>query len=116
MSRARGVRGARKMRSFVKDRVVAVANEEDFEAALRSGSERLLVIEFAAVRARGARLDTGAHAARTVSVVERALQGDVAGYGLARSVGRVQRRGFCARGPGGVPGARFSRPPRRSRH
>ena len=50
MSRVRGVRGARKMRSFIKDRVATVSSEEEWEAALARSGERLLVIEFAAVR------------------------------------------------------------------
>ena len=47
---SRGVRSARKMKAFAKDRVAAIASEEDWEAALARSGERLLVIEFAAVR------------------------------------------------------------------
>ncbi len=50
MSRARGVRGARKMRAFKKERVTTVTSEEDWEARLRRGGDRLLLVEFAAVR------------------------------------------------------------------
>jgi hypothetical protein len=63
MSRARGMRGARKMRSFIKDRVAAVASEEELEAALERSGDRLLVVEFGAVRSTpAARRTRGAHA------------------------------------------------------
>jgi hypothetical protein len=52
MSRARGVRGARKMRAFAKDRVAGVGSEEEWEGVLARAGSRLLVAEFAAVRAR----------------------------------------------------------------
>jgi hypothetical protein len=55
MSRARGVRGARKMRAFAKERVAGVASEEEWEAALARAGDRLLVAEFAAVRGGGPR-------------------------------------------------------------
>ena len=48
---SRGVRSARKMKAFVKDRVAPIASEDDWEAALQRSGPRLLVIEFAAVRA-----------------------------------------------------------------
>jgi hypothetical protein len=50
MSRARGVRGARKMRAFAKDRVVGVSSEEAWEEALKRAGGRLVVAEFVAVR------------------------------------------------------------------
>ena len=55
MSRARGMRGARKMRGFVKDRVVSIASEDEWEQQLLRSGDRLLVIEFAAVRRRRTR-------------------------------------------------------------
>lgn len=50
MSRARGVRGARKMRAFAKDRVTVVSSEEEWENVLSRAGGQLLVAEFAAVR------------------------------------------------------------------
>ena len=47
---SRGVRSARKMKAFVKERVAAIATEDEWEAALQRSGDRLLVIEFAAVR------------------------------------------------------------------
>lgn len=69
MSRARGMRGARKMPGFVKDRVAAMASEDDLDAALARSGDRLLVVEFAAVRGPPAAREWGREwgAARTHS-------------------------------------------------
>ena len=50
MSRLKGMRGARKLKAFKKERISVCSSEEDWEASLARAGDRLLVAEFSAVR------------------------------------------------------------------
>jgi thiol-disulfide isomerase/thioredoxin len=49
MSRLKGMRGARKLRAFKKERIAVCSSEDDWETALSTSGDRLLVAEFSAV-------------------------------------------------------------------
>jgi len=46
----RSIKGARKLRTFAQNTVVNVASEEDWEACFTRARDRLVVVEFSAVR------------------------------------------------------------------
>jgi hypothetical protein len=46
----RSIKGARKLRTFAENRVVTIASEEDWEACFTRARDRLVVVEFSAVR------------------------------------------------------------------